>query len=85
MPPQISRRTLLQGLMASALVAALDPRPTQAAEKNRDDEDLDYVAYVNVLQGTNSNYAFSRGNTLPLVTRPFGMTNWTLRNAEGDG
>jgi len=85
MPPQISRRTLLQGLMASVIVTSLDLEPSQAAKEKRSDENLDYVAYVNILQGTNTNYGFSRGNTLPLVTRPFGMTNWTLRNAEGDG
>jgi len=32
-----------------------------------------YLDYVNILQGTDSEWRFSRGNTLPLVQRPFGM------------
>jgi len=34
------------------------------------------VDLVNILQGTDSHERFSRGNTLPLVARPFGMTHW---------
>lgn len=41
------------------------------------------VALVNPLQGTASEYAFSHGNTLPLVARPFGMTNWTPQTGDG--
>ncbi len=36
---------------------------------------------VNLLQGTNSSRDFSRGNTLPLVARPFGMHHWTPQTA----
>ena len=32
--------------------------------------------HVNTAQGTNSVHAFSEGNTLPLVARPFAMTHW---------
>lgn len=39
--------------------------------------------YVNPFQGTDSHFAFSQGNTLPLITRPFGMTSWSLQTDEG--
>lgn len=32
-----------------------------------------YLDYVNVQQGTDSTWRFSRGNTLPLTQRPYGM------------
>ena len=38
------------------------------------------VSYVNLLQGTASTPAFSRGNTLPIAARPFGMAHWTLQS-----
>ncbi|BDI29919.1 alpha-1 2-mannosidase [Capsulimonas corticalis] len=38
---------------------------------------------VNPLQGANSQGEFSRGNTLPLVSAPWGMTQWTLQNGSG--
>lgn len=41
------------------------------------------MRYVNPLQGTASNGGFSTGNTLPLVARPFGMTDWTIQTGEG--
>ena len=41
------------------------------------------VDHVNTLQGTDSHFAFSTGNTLPLVTRPHGMTAWIPQTGEG--
>ncbi|MDR1789237.1 MAG: glycoside hydrolase family 92 protein, partial [Opitutaceae bacterium] len=38
---------------------------------------------VNSHQGTDSHPAFSTGNTLPLVTRPHGMTAWIAQTGEG--
>lgn len=38
------------------------------------------LALVNVLQGTNSIREFSHGNVLPLVSAPFGMTDWSVQN-----
>jgi predicted alpha-1,2-mannosidase len=35
---------------------------------------------VNVLQGTASEREFSRGNTLPIASVPFGMAHWTLQS-----
>src|SRR5579872_2387146 len=40
------------------------------------------LRHVNVLQGTASQFRFSRGNTLPLVARPFGMTHWSPQTDE---
>jgi predicted alpha-1,2-mannosidase len=38
------------------------------------------VSLVNIMQGTDSTPAFSRGNTLPIAARPFGMSHWTLQS-----
>ena len=35
-----------------------------------------YLPYVNIKMGTNSTMRFSRGNTLPLTQRPFGMASF---------
>lgn len=44
------------------------------------------VDYVNTLVGTQSKYELSTGNTLPLVTMPWGMNGWTPQTgAMGDG
>src|ERR671928_2124625 len=48
-----------------------------------DNDARDLVACVNPLQGTASDFTFSRGNTLPLVSRPWGMTAWTPQTDEG--
>ena len=45
--------------------------------------DQDLVAFVRPLQGTDSHFDFSYGNCLPLVSRPFGMTNWSPQTDEG--
>ncbi|RYX80993.1 glycoside hydrolase family 92 protein [bacterium] len=39
------------------------------------------LAMVNVMQGTNSIREFSHGNVLPLISAPFGMTDWSVQNA----
>ncbi len=41
------------------------------------------LEYVSLLQGTDSEVALSHGNTLPLVGAPWGMTDWSIENAEG--
>ena len=49
-------------------------------------QDKDLVQYVNTLQGTNSKYELSYGNTYPLVSLPFAMNTWTPHtgpNGEG--
>ncbi len=41
------------------------------------------LAMVNILQGTDSDRAFSHGNTLPLVSCPWSMTDWSVQNRAG--
>lgn len=38
------------------------------------------VDKVNLLQGTDSTFEFSRGNTLPIAAMPFGMAHWTMQS-----
>ncbi|HEX8548511.1 MAG TPA: GH92 family glycosyl hydrolase [Cytophagaceae bacterium] len=54
-----------------------------AAKSQKVLEKIDYVSKVNTLIGSNNNFLLSHGNTLPLVTRPFGMTTWCAQTAEG--
>lgn len=42
----------------------------------------DFVRYVNTLQGTNSSFDVSRGNTYPAVAMPWGMNFWTPQTGE---
>ena len=42
----------------------------------------DLLSCVNLLQGTNSTHDYSRGNTLPLLARPWGLHHWTLQTAK---
>ena len=39
--------------------------------------DIDYASFVNPLIGTDSSYAFSSGNTLPIVAQPLPMVSIT--------
>jgi predicted alpha-1,2-mannosidase len=43
----------------------------------------DLLGFVNVLQGTDSNFYFSHGNTLPIAAMPFGTAHWTLQSRSG--
>lgn len=46
----------------------------------------DLVKYVNTLQGTNSEFKLTRGNTYPTTALPFGMHTWTPQTGRnGDG
>ncbi len=46
----------------------------------------DLVKYVNTLQGTNSKFELTRGNTYPTTALPFGMHTWTPQTGNnGDG
>ena len=47
---------------------------------------FDPVDYVNTLQGTNSNFGLSHGNTFPATAMPFAQHMWTPQtgpNGEG--
>ena len=41
-----------------------------------------WVSYVNTLQGTNSTFELSRGNTYPTLAMPWGMNFWTAQTGE---
>src|SRR5688572_4783341 len=44
------------------------------------------IKYVNTLQGTNSAFELTRGNTYPTTALPFGMHTWTPQTGRnGDG
>ena len=46
----------------------------------------DLVQYVNTLQGTNSSFELTRGNTYPTTALPFAMHTWTPQTGlNGDG
>ena len=47
---------------------------------------VDLVKYVNTLQGTNSRFELTRGNTYPTTALPFAMHTWTPQTGvNGDG
>jgi predicted alpha-1,2-mannosidase len=80
-----SRRNFLKASSLAAVGAALADTDTQANEpkaagQGGADQSADLLSLVNVLQGTDSNYYFSRGNTLPIAALPFGMAHWTLQS-----
>ncbi|BDI29097.1 alpha-1 2-mannosidase [Capsulimonas corticalis] len=88
---RLTRRELLKDMMlaagASALIAesALSAPAKRADSRDAKQAHEDLVGLVNPMQGTNSNFGFSRGNTLPLVALPFGVTHWSAQTNEGDG
>ncbi|MDQ8736462.1 GH92 family glycosyl hydrolase [Paenibacillus sp. LHD-38] len=46
---------------------------------------MNNIHYVNPLQGTDSIYPYSNGNTLPLTSLPFAMNAWALQTSEAGG
>ena len=47
---------------------------------------VDLVRYVNTLQGTNSSFKLTHGNTYPTTALPFAMHTWTPQaGRNGDG
>ena len=84
MTKRLSRRRVLQGMFAVAAAAGAGVFAGRA-EALSGGAGGSLVGLVNPLQGTDSNWGFSRGGTLPLVARPFGMTHWSLQNKVPDG
>jgi predicted alpha-1,2-mannosidase len=89
------RRSFLKGSVVAAVAAVLDAQPalavtthvaeaaargSEAAKGGVSAEAERAIDLVNVLQGTDSTHAFSRGNTLPIAAVPFGMAHWTLQS-----
>lgn len=44
---------------------------------------MNYIDYVNIKQGTKSVKRFSKGNTLPLIQRPFGFARFAPQTQSG--
>lgn len=82
---RLSRRRVLQGMAAMAMASHAGVFTGRAEARTAGGVEGNLVALVNPLQGTDSNWGFSRGGTLPLVARPFGMTHWSPANKPGDG
>ena len=85
----LDRRSFLKvgGLAAAGVAAAAGEqgfaRETRAAAGADGHASSSPAELVNVLQGTESTMVFSRGNTLPIAARPFGMAHWTLQSRSG--
>ncbi|UWZ85779.1 GH92 family glycosyl hydrolase [Occallatibacter riparius] len=84
-----SRRNFLKASSLAAVGAALVDTEataeqantgTAAAQGSDPKRPTDLAGLVNILQGTDSDYYFSRGNTLPIAALPFGMAHWTLQS-----
>jgi predicted alpha-1,2-mannosidase len=84
-----SRRNFLKASSLAAVGAAFadsDARAEKATattQGNGEGHSNDLASLVNILQGTDSDYYFSRGNTLPIAALPFGMAHWTLQSRSG--
>lgn len=76
--------TTMKHIFGWLLVAALLlPSAALADGAQQSATDARPLDLVNILQGTNSDIGFSRGNTLPLLGTPWGMTNWTAQSWKG--
>ena len=68
-------------VLAAAVVLVPNTMFAKAASKT-----TSLVDYVNTLQGTNSNFGLSHGNTFPATAMPFAQHMWTPQtgpNGEG--
>lgn len=86
-----SRRAFLKssGLAVAATVAGTSAETLSEAQTHASSSAnpvktsakvVNPITLVNILQGTDSTPYFSRGNTLPIAARPFGMNHWTLQS-----
>lgn len=86
-----TRRTFLKTSSLAAATAVMDTSraysqdnpPAKKPAQRTASSHASLVSLVNLLQGTDSTPAFSRGNTLPIAARPFGMSHWTLQSNAG--
>lgn len=59
---------------------------SSAPDFSKEEKNRDYVAYVNPLVGTDSDFSLSNGNTYPAIALPWGMNFWTpMTNKMGEG
>lgn len=76
------KRTLLSAVACLAGFLPYDSLPASGKEA----PERDLVQYANTLQGTNSEFRFTHGNTFPATVLPFGMHTWTPQTGtNGDG
>jgi predicted alpha-1,2-mannosidase len=83
-PQSIGRRSFLKG-SSLAVAGVAVPRSFGSARSTQLEQPPATPRLLeapNLLQGTSSTYLFSRGNTLPITARPFGMAHWTIQSAE---
>ena len=83
-----SRRGFLKATGLAAIGAAFvdanaEIKPPETGHAFDAEPATNFVGLVNLLQGTDSNSYFSRGNTLPIAAMPFGMAHWTLQSRSG--
>lgn len=84
-PSSPARRSFLKGSGLAVAGIALNRNIGEAQSPQREKRPASTTgpsSPVNLLQGTNSSYRFSRGNTLPIAARPFGMAHWTLQSTD---
>lgn len=81
-----SRRTFIKasGLAAISTIVAAGETAKPTGKDSSDGRQVAEaqsrpVEKVNILQGTESSFEFSRGNTLPIAALPFGMAHWTVQ------
>lgn len=80
-----SRRGFLRASGATAFASLLPTASGESAASSARASPAaapSLVTLVNLLQGANSVPEFSRGNTLPIAARPFGMAHWTLQSSD---
>lgn len=90
-----TRRKFIQIASAAGTLASLGgtagaleeekDNPRSATDSEPIGAERSLLSLVNPMQGTNSNFEFSRGNTLPIVAMPFGMGHWTLQSHDKPG
>jgi predicted alpha-1,2-mannosidase len=87
----MGRRSFLKGSSLALAASTVGVHPLGAAAESdlsasgssqESGKSSESVLAANPLQGTNSSFRFSRGNTLPIAARPFGMAHWTIQSTE---
>jgi predicted alpha-1,2-mannosidase len=80
---QFTKLTLLINLCARGDVLPADEAKSSVGTHSQLHAYSSKLDYINILQGTDSSYELSHGNTLPLVGVPWGMIDWSIENGKG--